>query len=56
LPVSATEWIPSDSIAELPVTAAATNFATAITALAIIAATTAFVPPPAICLPSLSVR
>ena len=32
-PVSTTEWMPSDSIAELPVMAAATNLVTAISAL-----------------------
>jgi hypothetical protein len=45
LPVSATEWIPSDSIAVLPVIADAPNFVTAITAFAIIAAITARVLP-----------
>ena len=45
--MSATEWMPSDSIAELPVTAAAPNLATAMIALAIIAATTALVLPEA---------
>jgi len=40
-PVSATEWTPSASIAEDPVTKNPTNFATAIPPLAISAATTA---------------
>jgi len=38
LPVSTTEWIPSDSIAELPEIHAAPNFETAITRLATMAA------------------
>jgi len=33
LPVSTTEWMPSDSMAEEPVMAAVTNLATAISAL-----------------------
>jgi hypothetical protein len=38
LPVSTTEWMPSESIAELPVNAAATNFVVAIRRFPIIAA------------------
>jgi hypothetical protein len=38
LPVSTSEWTPSDSIAELPVNAAAMNFVIAIRPLPTIAA------------------
>ncbi len=40
-PVSTVEWMPSESIAELPVAAAPTNFITAMAALAAIAPKTA---------------
>ncbi|GAA2214349.1 hypothetical protein GCM10009850_098140 [Nonomuraea monospora] len=45
MPESATEWMPSASIEEDPVNAAATNFATAIAKFAVKAATIALVPP-----------
>jgi len=38
LPVSTSEWMPSDSMAELPVTPAATNLVTAMAKLPAIAA------------------
>jgi hypothetical protein len=42
LPLSTTEWMPSDNMAELPVTPAAASFVTAMAKFAAIAATTAF--------------
>ena len=41
LPVSTTEWMPSEIMAELPVSAAATNLMTAMAALPTMAAITA---------------
>ncbi len=42
MPVSTSEWMPSEIIAELPVMAPAMNLITAMAALPMIAATTAF--------------
>ncbi len=46
MPVSTAEWMPSDSMAELPVSAAATNFVTAIRELPTRAAMMTFLEDP----------
>ena len=50
MPVSTAEWMPSDSMAELPVSAAATNFVTAIRELPTRAAMMTFLEDPAMAL------